>query len=64
MIRHDEPGISVTLSAEGLRRAYSHEDMLSSLRGVRLIERIHAAVAWGAAFGLAILIAYSAVSGN
>ncbi|PVX77203.1 hypothetical protein [Paraburkholderia unamae] len=64
MIRHKEPGISVRISDEGLRRAYGDNDMLNRLKRVERIHKVIAVVAsWGFACGLGIVIAWSACNG-
>ena len=61
MIRHNEPGIRVTLSDEGLRRAYGDNEILNRLKRVELL---HGVLAWASAIGLGLLLAYSACNGN
>lgn len=61
MKRYQDNHVVVTLSDEGLRRAYGDNEMLAYLKGT---ERLHAVVAWVASIGLGFLLAYSACNGN
>lgn len=65
MKRYQDRHVVVTLSDEGLRRAYGDNELLNRLKRVEKLHKIVAVVSsWGFAFGLGFVIAWSAVNGN
>jgi hypothetical protein len=56
-MRHTEPGITVMLSSEGLRRAYPDNALLAS---VKRRETLHA---WVFAIALGVLLGWAATWG-
>lgn len=65
MIRHNEPGISVRISDEGLNQAYGNSEIMQYLKCTEQLHKIVAVVAsWGFACGLGFVIVWSAVGGN
>lgn len=60
MKRYQDNHVVVTLSDEGLRRAYGDNEILNRLKRVELL---HGVLAWASAIGLGLMLAWSACNG-
>ena len=56
-MRSEEPGIRVSLSAEGLRRAYNDNGLLRSTKATNVV------VVWAVTMAISILMGWMAAEG-